>query len=353
MALSEVFAERLSETARILVVRLDGIGDAIMCAGFFIALRNLFPNGHITAVLDQKTTPLYAEGALFDALVSPGGGAIQSDYDLAICPRWDVDYYGEGRIALDSGAPIRIGFLRPDDPRDSTRSEVFTHTVHVDADMHEVDKSAALLRLLDETAVPPPPRLFIPVHAQQDAGRWRAKAGREDIRYAVLGISAGNANRIWPVENFLSVVDILESQYGLQCVAVGDDTACASGRWLEKMRPASLVSAAGCLDLMSSAALISHAVVYVGMDSGPMHMAAASGVPVVEISCHPLSGSAGHHNAPDRFGPYGTRNVVVRPAKPHAPCSLGCHQLDIAHCITLVPPNDVITALHSLMLTVA
>ena len=51
----------------------------------------------------------------------------------------------------------------------------------------------------------------------------------------------------------------------------------------------------------------------VGNDTGPMHIAAALGVPVVEISCHPIFESKKHHNAPERFGPYGVLNEICRP----------------------------------------
>ena len=66
--------------------------------------------------------------------------------------------------------------------------------------------------------------------------------------------------------------------------------------------------------------------------AGPMHLAAAVGTPVVEISCHPLHGSVVHHNSPKRFGPFGVPHIVLQPEKPLPPCSDGCTATQ-AHCI--------------------
>jgi hypothetical protein len=84
-------------------------------------------------------------------------------------------------------------------------------------------------------------------------------------------------------------------------------------------------------------------------DTGPMHLAAASEVPVIEISCHPLSGGTEHPNSPDRFGPYATRNRVLRPVRPLPPCVDGCTLLNESHCIAQVLPSEVIDAALSLL----
>jgi hypothetical protein len=79
-----------------------------------------------------------------------------------------------------------------------------------------------------------------------------------------------------------------------------------------------------------------------------MHLAAAVGTPVVEVSCHPRGGDPEHHNAPERFGPWETDAVVVRPDAPLAPCRGGCSS-DVAHCILGVTVDAVTAAAHALL----
>jgi hypothetical protein len=80
---------------RILVARLDSIGECAVSAGCFIGLRALFPAAHITAVFRKETAPLDESSALFDAIVGVTGkagwaaGMLSPPYDPAICPQWD------------------------------------------------------------------------------------------------------------------------------------------------------------------------------------------------------------------------------------------------------------------------
>jgi heptosyltransferase-2 len=169
-------------------------------------------------------------------------------------------------------------------------------------------------------------------------------------RFAVLAVSATWERRIWPVENFLPVIDALVGRHpDLRFVVIGAKDAAASGAWLQQMRPDAVVCAVGAPPVLSSAALIARSDLYVGMDTGPMHLAAAAGVPVVEISCHPLSGSADHPNSPSRFGPYATRSRILRPAQPLTPCVDGCMAEHEPHCITQVAASDVVEAALALL----
>jgi hypothetical protein len=97
-------AAGLGAHPRILVARLDSIGDCAVSAGCFIGLRALFPAAHITAVFRQETAPLEKSSALFDAIVGVTGkagwatGMLSPAYDLAICRRWDDAEVSSGHV---------------------------------------------------------------------------------------------------------------------------------------------------------------------------------------------------------------------------------------------------------------
>jgi heptosyltransferase-2 len=105
---------------------------------------------------------------------------------------------------------------------------------------------------------------------------------------------------------------------------------------------------AGRTTLRETAAVLERCRLYVGNDSGPLHLAAAGGVPCVEISCHPATGRPDHENSPDRFGPWGVPHVVLRAASPRAPCDGYCGA-QAPHCILEVDVDAVVAAADSLL----
>jgi ADP-heptose:LPS heptosyltransferase len=276
---------------------------------------------------------------------------LEPPYDVAIFPRWDVDYWSTRQLAFLSQAPIRIGFDRGsyvfDQPVDGWAQAYFTDLVRAPGDLHEVRKSEEMLRHLGMTEPVPDPGLQLPADATDWAAAYLAERGISD--FAVLTVSAGAKQRIWPVENFLSVVDALHREAKLHCLVVGADDAVEAGLWLEQMRPGVVTSAAGSTALPAAAALMARATIYVGNNTGPMHIAAASGVPVVEVSCHPRTGRDDHPTSPTRFGPYATRSRVLQPEAQSERCREGCSITTTQHCIRDVSPLDVIDAALQLL----
>src|SRR3981081_3404329 len=105
--------------SRILVARLDSLGDCVLSPSCVIGLRSIFPAAHLTGAFAQSTAPLYAHCPLFDQIISIPSEApqawrqlVEPPYDIAICPRWDVDYWSTRQLAMLSRAPMRVGFDR-------------------------------------------------------------------------------------------------------------------------------------------------------------------------------------------------------------------------------------------------
>jgi heptosyltransferase-2 len=349
---------QLAPTCRILVARLDALGDCVLSSAFFAALRQRFPKAHLTGAFSVLAAQLFEHCPLFDRILAipPGPTSawrtlIGAPYDLAICPRWDVDYWSTRQLAMLSQAPVRVGFERGpyhyDQPNDGWAGAYFTDLVRTRSDLHEVLKGLDMLKYLGMDGPMPDPRLWIPEASTRWAGEFveRHRLGR----FAVLAVSAASKNRIWAAPNFLPVIDALSAAADWHFVVVGAQDAAESGAWLQRMRPEAVVCATGAVPLLSTAALIARSDIYIGMDTGLMHLAAASKVPVVEISCHPVSGGVDHPNSPRRFGPYATRHRILQPLQPLTPCLDGCNILDSPHCITQIRASQVLDAARELL----
>ena len=108
------------------------------------------------------------------------------------------------------------------------------------------------------------------------------------------------------------------------------------------------------LGLRESEALMARTSLYIGNDTGMMHMAAALQRPIAELSCDlPVAPEMEFLRQPVRFAPWQVPYVLLHPAQGLEPCAsqgapLGCIAQE-AHCITQIPPADVTAAVRQLL----
>src|SRR5208337_5093831 len=100
--------------------------------------------------------------------------------------------------------------------------------------------------------------------------------------------------------------------------------------------------------LRETAAVLERCQLAVTADSGPMHLAAAAGSAVVEISCHPRAGDAEHYNSPVRLHPWGVPYAVVQPEHAADGCRDSCESTE-PHCILEIQPDQVLEAVRRLV----
>src|SRR5262249_29260712 len=155
----------LVQNARsILVVRLDSIGDLVLTSPLLRELRRLNPDAWITLVVDPRYVnlvelcPFVSEVLTFElethggpfgrlalhmcALRLAGRHLWRRQFDLALLPRWDVDYYHSAFVAYFSGALSRVGYSEKVTPsrqqNDRGLDILFTHMLDDRAVKHEV-----------------------------------------------------------------------------------------------------------------------------------------------------------------------------------------------------------------------
>ena len=218
--------------------------------------------------------------------------------DVTINPRWDFDHYGALEITRSLGAPVRLGFAEADE---RVRPSVFTRVVDVPADEHEALKA---LHLLPE----------VHAHGRSDLQhpRWYTaadeRAAEELVAAAAgapliaFGIGADEARKVWPPERFAHCAKTLCEAFGAVAVIVGSRADSVAAARVAAIAP-NCINLAAATSLPVAAAVIARAALFIGNDAGPMHLAAAAGVPIVEIRCHPRAGAPEHRYSPARFGP--------------------------------------------------
>jgi ADP-heptose:LPS heptosyltransferase len=148
--------------------------------------------------------------------------------------------------------------------------------------------------------------------------------------YAVLVPGSAHRYKCWPVERFAALAHKIASQFHLSIVATGTVAEKTLVESLANLANVPLINLAGLTNLSQLVALLKAARVVVSNDTGPGHIAAALGTPLVLIF--------GRSN-PARVAPYGGKNSIVA-AEPNAR-GLQLNSKDPAHDITAVTVEQV------------
>ncbi len=240
----------------------------------------------------------------------------------------------------------RIGFFNPalsESPRDPflatpdrasiPSSELFSRLVQVPTDSHESVKNQALLEaLLGRPSSKYRPSIQVTDDLEQQAKEVLAKLKLQPGRY-VLGCPAGTANvpiKFWPEDDYVDLLAHLQGKHQLPVLLTG---LPEESSFLERIARGAKKRGISCKrqigspeDPVSLLGLIRHSCLYLGTDSGPMHLAAALNVPVVALF--------GGGTWP-RFLPLARRSFVATQQVPCFGCNWDCW-LDEPICIRKV-----------------
>lgn len=360
---------------RLLVIRLDEIGDVVLSTAFVRELRRQFPDADITWVVRSGVHNLVALCPYVDRVLGISAGVVAPgltplrerashlvrtfrfasaklwglDIQVAIVPRFDTDWYGAAQLAYCSGAFARVGYSsRPLDTAGTSPPNydvLFTALIATSADLHEAERGRELLQHLGLRAASDELELWF---SDDDHARAATLLGSApDHPVVALGVGAGHPSRRWPAESFRGVAaDLIAC--GFSVVVLGDAGDERAGELIVQQTGGGALNLTGRCSLRETAAVLKRCALYIGNDSAPMHMAAAVKTPVVEISSHPQSGAPDHARSPRRFGPWKVPHRVLQPERPLPPCTDSCTQ-PAAHCIKQITVEEVLAAARTLV----
>jgi ADP-heptose:LPS heptosyltransferase len=288
----------------ILLVRLRLIGDVVFTTPAIRAVRRHFPDARITYIVEEEAAAVVLRNPHLDAVIvarSPHAvGRLRADlalvrrlrkerYDLAI------DFHGGPRSSMLtwlSGAPRRIGY--------EVAGRSWMYTTRVPRPRALRPRHSVLSQwdvLLPLGIAPPDPETDTTempddLLASATTARRLAEAGvAPGNPVIVVHVSAGNPFRRWPSDSFVELVCRLASTDPKRRIILtsgpSDAEAAAAvardarARLAPHERPA--IVQCGEFDLPELRALAARAALYIGGDSGPLHIAGTTGVPVVGL----------------------------------------------------------------------
>jgi ADP-heptose:LPS heptosyltransferase len=329
------------------------------------AIRRRFPNARITYLVEGPAEPVVRHHPDLDevmVLERPRGLA-RLTYDLRLAlrlraERFDlvIDFHGgprSGLLTLASGAPQRIGYALP--------GRRWSYTTPVPWSRSLVPPRHSVLNQWDLIAplgIDPPTGASSPVvmpidadAAARVAARLAAAGVGESAPIIVVHVSAGNPFRRWPTASFAEVAATLAREDRARRIVItsGPSEAEAAQAVAAQARALAGPAAAGILrtgefDLSELRALVGRAALYIGGDSGPLHVAATTAAPIVALFGPTL---------PERSMPWREPAAAAIAVDAGALSCRPCHQRHCVpgdfRCLTGISPTMVVSAAKTLL----
>lgn len=326
----------------ILLVRLRLIGDVVFTTPAIRAIRRQYPDARIAYIVEEEAAAVVRQNPHLDEVIvasSPTSpGRLRADlalirrlrrerYDLAI------DFHGGPRSSLltwASGAPTRIGY------EVTGRSWMYTTRVPRPRALrprHSVEGQWDVLLSLgiappnpetDATEMPEDPV----ARAVVDRRLSEAGVGKHDA-IVVVHVSAGNPFRRWPAASFVELIHrLVASDPNRRIILTSGPSDAGAASIIAEEAKREIPAAArmaivqcGEFDLAELRALIGRSALYIGGDSGPLHVAGTTRVPVVGLYGPTL---------PVRSQPYRSTACVNEAAEV---AGLSCRPCDQRRCV--------------------
>jgi ADP-heptose:LPS heptosyltransferase len=303
---------------RVLIVLLGAIGDVTRGLPLLERLRRGYPQARIVWAVEPAAAPLLAHHRSLDAVLvfdRPNGvpaflrflqqvRVLRADLVLDL-----QRHLKSGIVSRVSGAPVRLGF----DRRNGREGNWLFNTHRIDPMPHFSSKLQQFLRFADWLEIESCPVAFgLQLTASEEE---RVNALLADARPPFVAAFVGSSceSRLWFADRTAAVVDALAAQ-GIGAVLIGGpgDGAFAADV-MRAARSSFAINLVGRTNLRDLIGIFTRAQAAFGPDSGPMHIAAAVGTPVVS-----LWGAT----SAERSAPWGSEADVLVGDAPCRPCYL-------------------------------
>ena len=273
--------DRLPDGARVAVIRLRSLGDCVLTTPAIALAKQFRPDLNFSIVVEDSFRAVFTGNPDISQILAPNAPSL-----ARLRPHLAINLHGGAtsvRLMLAAAAGLRAGFSHfRFQPMYNVRIPRAQEILGVDRKVHTAEHLASAMFYLGASIGEiPRAKLF-------------AAPSSRSLPYAVLHPMASAPDKIWPRENFLALAAHLEANLGLEPVFVAganEDLSafsaypCVQGAPLEELK-----------------SLLAGATLFIGNDSGPAHIAAAFGRPVVV-----LFGNSDVEN----WRPWRTENVML------------------------------------------
>jgi ADP-heptose:LPS heptosyltransferase len=362
-----------SNPKSIAVIRFDNIGDFVLTGPFLKELRKLNPKASITLVVPKQMENLVSKCPYVDQVLSIDASLPEKGthtrrlfrywlfairflrklkLDTIYLPRWDIDNMDCAVLAFFSKAKSIIGFSEHVNNKKSIEYAgldlLLTKAVNLELSFfHEAPRQLSLLYPYEEIT-----------KKQLASEAWTTKEDQEkaanllnpliknkDPLIIAISLTASEIGRVWPLEYFVQLSHLILKNPRCHIVLIGGADSLKWGKiFIHNIKER-------CLNLINKTSLretqevLRSCDLFIGGDSGPLHLASSVDIPLIEISYYPKNANNPlHPNNPIRFAPLSSKATILQPDNFRYPCEKEC-SFDFSHCINQIKVKDVFSAI--------
>lgn len=368
----------------ILIIRLDVLGDSIMSTAFIREVKKTCPESRITLIVRPSNESLFKDCPYISKLVlyecndsaeqdelsfeqltmlwqnvkKINAEKLEGKYDVA----FQLCSLLSGRGALEalllgyaSKSKCQIGRLyawkKNKYEKDYLYAKFSNFMSYISYDMmpkHEVACMLDMLRRCGGSIHSEKLELWCNIN-EKTRNLLLDKFNIDSKKvWIAVGIVGRTPAQCWPPTRFEQLFEELGGKYDIGFIMFGGYEARETAQEIKngaQILKDRLIDLTGKTTLQQAIEVMKHCVAYVGANTGLMHMAAALGKPVVEISFY-VRDENGQENSP--MGPWGTRSIILQKVGLD-----GCREIcskPYSHCITQISVQEVVKATEHLQI---
>ena len=331
----------------ILIIKLRYLGDVLLATPTVRAIKAARSDVRVTMMVNRGTEDVLSGNQDLHEVMVLDKGSLAAQWRLIARlrrRRFDtvIDLTDGDRSAFlswISGAPVRIGFN--DEHR--WRGKCYTQVVQpVPGMQHRIDRDLEALKPMSIQAGSKDPQLWLTPEEENSAEQLLGQLGvQRSQSMVILQPGARYWFKAWPPERFAELADQLTSQYGCQVLIGGSRLDIDVAQQIRQMTKSSPLLMAGRTTIKQFAAIAKKSALFIGSDSGAMHIASAVGTPVVALY--------GPSN-PREWGPRGGSVEVLYKGLDCRSCFHPTCTKGEENCMRLITVHEVFAAAQRLLL---
>jgi 3-deoxy-D-manno-octulosonic-acid transferase/heptosyltransferase-1 len=337
----------------ILIVKLSAIGDVIHTLPSLAEIRRLYPDAHITWVVEEDAADLVKNHPSLDSVLISRrkiwikefqAGKLkkplqeimifiknlrQRPYDLV------VDFHGLFKSAIIvflSRGKRKLGY----DSWQELSGLFLNEKIPEDMNKHAVDRYLDFPRYLGANTEKALFELPLNKEADESAQILLRKYHLEDNEFIAINPVALWETKLWNDTKFARLADLIHSELHMKVVFTGSEKAIIEN--ITSLMTTEGINLGGATTLLNLAYIYQKAKLVITTDSGPMHLAAAKGTPVIALF---------GPTDPARTGPYGTGHQIIRTDIACSPCFL--KKCSTKKCMEDISPEQVFATVKNML----
>ena len=330
----------------LLIIKLRYIGDVLLATPTLRAIKEAWPDVRVTIMVNRGTEDVLSGNPDIDEILVLDKGSMAAQWRLMVDlrrRRFDtvIDLTDGDRAAFlswMSGASVRVGF------NDEQRYRGICYSLVVPPQpgmRHRIERDLVALKPLGIHPSETLPRLWLTGEDEAAADQLLNRLGiKRDPPFIILQPGARYWFKAWPAERFAELADRLASEYTCQVLIVGSRDEEALAQRIHEAATSRPISIAGLTTLKQFASIVKRAALFVGNDSGAMHIAAAVGTPMVALF---------GPSSPDEWGPRGGRVKVLYKGLDCRACFHPTCQRGELNCMKQISVGEVLRAVCDLV----